>query len=93
MLRRGVHRADGLVKRVLREVARAIGTPADVVEINGKVERNAEPRWMPRRQRAKRVLVRGLVRFQRQLRRPLALLTSRKFREIPVIVALPVTRS
>lgn len=45
---------------------------------------------MPRRQRAKRVLIRGLVSFQRQLPSLLSLLMPRKFGKVPVIIALPV---
>ena len=86
-----VHSANGLVKRMLREMACTVGTCADVMEVDGKVERHAEARWVPGRQRAERVLVRSLVGFQRQLRRPLAFLTSREFREVPVIIPLPVT--
>jgi len=92
VLRRGVHGGDGLVERMLGEMARAVGAPADVVEVDGKVEGDAEARRVPRRERAKRVLVRRLVRLERELRGALALLTPREFREIPVVVALPVPR-
>ena len=90
MLWRGVHGTDGLVECMFCEVARTVGASADVMKVDGKVERHAEARRMPRRQRAERMFVRSLVRFQRQLPRTLSLLTSRKFREIPIIVALPV---
>src|SRR5579863_3926642 len=90
MFRRSVHSANGLVERMLCEMARTVGASADVMEVDRKVERHAEARWVPGRQRAERMLVRSLVRFQRQLRRPLTFLTSREFREVPVIIPLPV---
>jgi hypothetical protein len=60
---RCVHRANGFIERMFREVARAVGASAHVMEVDRKVERDPEPRRMPRRQCAKRVLVRSLVRF------------------------------
>ena len=59
-----MHGGDGLVERVLREVARAVGTAAHVMEEDGEVKRDAEAGWVPRRQRAKRMLVRCLVRLE-----------------------------
>ena len=93
MFWRSVHSANCLVERMLGEVARTIGTSADVMEVDRKVERYAEARWVPGRQRAERMLVRSLIRCQRQLRRPLAVLTSREFCEVPVIIPLPVRQS
>jgi len=93
MFRRSVHSANCLVESMLCEMARTIGTSADVVEVDGKVECYTEARWVPGRQCAECMLVRSLVRFQRQLRGSLAFLTSREFREVPVIIPLPVRQS
>ncbi len=90
MLRRGMHAGDGLVERVLREVARAVGAAAHVMEEDREVERDAEAGRVPRRQRAKRMLVRRLVRLEREQRRALTLLPPCELCEVPVVVALPV---
>ena len=86
-----MHGSDGLVERVLRKVARAIGATAHVMEEDGEVERDAEPGRMPRRQGAKRMLIRRLVRLERKQRRALALLPARELCEVPVVVALPAS--
>jgi hypothetical protein len=57
MLRRGVHSANGLIECMLREMARTVGTSADVMEVDREVKRNAEACRVPRRQRAERVLI------------------------------------
>jgi hypothetical protein len=58
-----MHSTDRLIESMLREMACAVWTPVDVMEVDGKVECYAETRWMPRRQRAKGVLIRSFVRF------------------------------
>ena len=65
MLRCGVHSSDGLIECMLREMAGAVGTSADIMEVDGKVECHAEARWVPCRQRTKGMLIRSLVSFQR----------------------------
>lgn len=93
MLRRGVHGADGLVESMFCEVARAVGASVHIMKVDRKVEREAQARRMPRRQRAERMLVRSLVSFQRQLPGLLSLLMSSKFSKVSIIIALPVYAS
>jgi hypothetical protein len=58
-----MHSADHLIESMIREMACLVWTPVDVMEVDRKVECNAETRWMPWWQRVKGVLIRSLVCF------------------------------
>jgi hypothetical protein len=90
VLRRGMHGSDGLVKRMLRKVARTVGATAHVMEEDGEVERDAKACGVPRRERAKRMLIRSLICLEREQRRTFALLPACELCEVSVVVTLPV---
>lgn len=74
---------------MLREVARAVGAVRDVVEVDGKVEREAEARRVRRLERAGGVLVRELVRVERGGRVLVVRLVLCELGEVAVVVASP----
>jgi hypothetical protein len=43
----GMHGGDSLVERMFGEIARMVGAPADIMEVDGKVEGNAKAHWVP----------------------------------------------
>ncbi len=93
MFWRGMHGVDSLVESMFCEVARAVGASVHIMIVDRKVEREAQARRMPWRQRAERMFIRGLVGFQSKLRSPLSLLMSSKFSKVSIIIALPLYAS
>jgi hypothetical protein len=88
-----MHSSDGLVKRMFRKVARTVGATAYVMEKDGEVERDTEACGVPRRERSKRMFIRGLICLKREQRRTLALLPACELCEVSVVIALPVVRN
>jgi hypothetical protein len=48
MLWCGVHSTDGLIECMLCQMTRTVGTPTDVMEVDGEIECHAKARWVPR---------------------------------------------
>jgi hypothetical protein len=57
MLWCGVHSTDCLIERMLCQMTRTVGTPTDVMEVDGEIECHTKARWVPRWQCAKCVLI------------------------------------
>jgi hypothetical protein len=90
VLRRGVHCSDSLVERMFGKIACTVRAPADIMEVDGKVEGDAEVCQVPCWEHARHVLIRHLVHLKHERCGALVLLMLHKFHEILVVVALPV---
>ena len=84
---------DGLVERVFREEARALGARLDVVVVHREVEREAEPRGVRRVERDDGVLVGVLVCVERGGGVRVVRLVLGELGEVAVVVASPAAWS
>lgn len=83
--------SNSVVKCLLGEMASLIRRVEDLVVEDGKVQRETETDGVSRGEISSGNLRRSFVGLQRLISRDLALVTESEFREVAVVVALPVS--
>ena len=84
------HTSDGIVKGLLREVARLIRRVEDLVVEHGEVQSETKADRVGRGQLGCGNLARGLVGLERLVGRVLALVARSEFGQVAVVVTLPI---
>ena len=93
LLREGVELSNGVVERLLRQMARTVGAVEDFVVEDGEVECETETDGVGGGQAGGGNLGGSLVRLERLIGRSLALVANSKLSEVTVVVTLPIAQT